>query len=180
MPRWDVHLSFGVMAFIVIFSALLMGSSSGNSLEGYLRTAAFFGIVGLLGGGALVFGSVLPDIDGKGRVRWIVGPVAGAMLFIPPLIGSFRSGGPLGAMEFIEGAGSLLFLLGTAAGYLLLVVPTKHRGILHSKLPGAVYGGIWGAYVFYTASMALDQSMMIGTMGALGYGWHLALDGRLL
>ncbi|MGA1792484.1 MAG: hypothetical protein ACMUHM_00880 [Thermoplasmatota archaeon] len=180
MPRWDVHLSFGLMAFIVIFSALLMGSSDGRSLEGYARAAVLFGIVGLLGGGALVFGSVLPDIDGKGKVRWMVGPAVGALLFVPPLIGTFRSGGPSGAMEFIEGTGSLLFLLGTVVGYLLLLVPTRHRGILHSKWTCAAYGSVWGVYVFYTASMAFDQSMMIGSMGALGYGWHLALDGRLL
>jgi len=180
MPRWDVHLSFGVMAFITILSALLLGSSPESSLVDYIRTAAFFGIVLLLGGGALVFGSILPDIDGRGKVRWMIGPSVGALLFLPPLIGTFRVGGPSEAMGFIAGTGSLLFLLGTAAGYLLLLVPMRHRGILHSKWTGAIYGGLWGGYVFYTASIAFDQSMIIGSMGAVGYGWHLALDGRLL
>ncbi|MBN1390602.1 MAG: hypothetical protein JXA22_08175 [Candidatus Thermoplasmatota archaeon] len=180
MPRWEVHLSFGLMAFVIILSAQMLGSGQGGSLNDLLGTMAFFGIMLLLGGGSLLLGSVLPDIDGRGRVRWMIGPAVGALLFLPPLIGSFGSGGAPEAMAFIRGAGSFIFLSGTALGYLLLAVPKKHRGIWHSNRTGLIFGAAWGAYVFYTASVALDQSLMIGSMGAVGYGWHLALDGKLI
>ena len=85
----------------------------------------------------------------------------------------------MGALGFLAGPGSILFLAGTAFGYLFLLIPKRHRGHWHSTWTGMVYGGIWGIYVFYTASLAADQSMVIGSMGAVGYGWHLALDGKL-
>ena len=179
MPRWDVHISFGLMAFIVLISALLLGARSSSSIAEYIGTVYLFWSLLLLGGGALVLGSVLPDIDGKGKVKWIIGPVIGAMLFIPPLIGSCSSAGTVGALKFLTGPGSFLFLAGTVGGYLFLLVPKRHRGYWHSNWTGMFYGSIWGIYVFSTASLAMDQSLVIGSMGALGYGWHLALDGRL-
>lgn len=178
MPRWDVHISFGLMAFIVLFTALMMGTRS-TSFGEYIGTLNIFWSLLLLGGGAMILGSVLPDIDGKGKVKWIIGPVLGAMISVPPMIGSFGSAGPSGILEYIAGTGSLLFLAGTAAGYMLLLLPKRHRGHWHSNWTGMLYGGMWGAYVFNTAALAIDQSMVVGCMGALGYGWHLALDGRL-
>ena len=179
MPRWDVHISFGLMAFIVFIAALLFGSRSSSSILESLRTVYFLWSLLLLGGGALIVGSILPDIDGKGKVKWIIGPIMGGMLLVPPLIGAYASSGTLGALGFLTGPGSMLFMAGTIFGYLLLLVPKKHRGHWQSNWTGMVYGGIWGVYVFYTASLALDQSLVIGSMGAVGYGWHLALDGKL-
>lgn len=180
MPRCDVHLAFGVMAFVVILSALLLGSGSeGGTVQDHLGALATFGVLLILGGGSLILGSILPDIDGNGRVRWIIGPAVGALLFVPPLIGSFGSGGAVGMMSFVKGTGALTFLFGTAAGYLLLAIPKRHRGLWHSSRMGLLFGAAWCAYVFYTASVALDQSLVIGSMGAVGYGWHLALDGKL-
>ena len=179
MPRWEVHLSIGMMAFLIILSSILLGSGEESEITDHLRRVPLLGVVILLGGGSLVLGSVLPDIDGRGKLRWIMGPMFGAFLFVPPLIGTFRAGGPIETMEFVGGIGSLLFLGGTLAGYLVLLVPSKHRGILHSHWTGVMYGSAWGIYVFYTASLAIEQSLMIGSMGAVGYGWHLALDGKL-
>jgi hypothetical protein len=179
MPRWDVHISFGLMAFIIVISALFFGARGDEGINEMLPILYFFSSIIALGGGALIIGSVLPDIDGKGKIKWIIGPVVGGMLLIPPLIGAFRAGGPIEAMDLITGYGAVLFLSGTIGGYLFLLVPKKHRGIWHSNRTGFAYGLVWGFYVFYTSTLAMDQSIMIGSMGAVGYGWHLALDGRL-
>ncbi len=180
MPRWDVHISFGLMAFIVVLSALVLGARGGETIDDLLSSVYLFSSILVLGGGALVIGSVLPDIDGKGNIKWIIGPVFGGMLLLPLLIGTLRTTGPEAAKELIVGVGSLLFLAGTIGGYLFLLVPKKHRGIWHSNRSGLVFGIAWGIYVFYTSSLAMDQSIVIGSMGSLGYGWHLALDGRLI
>lgn len=180
MPRWDVHISFGLMAFIVILSALFLGAREGSSIWEFLHIIYLFGSILVLGGGALVIGSVLPDIDGKGKIKWVIGPTVGTMLFVPLIIGSLKNEGPMGVIELVKGYGSLVFLVGTISGYLILLIPKRHRGIWHSNRTGIAFGTIWGMYVFYTSSLAMDQSIVIGSMGTLGYGWHLALDGRLI
>jgi hypothetical protein len=180
MPRWEVHLSFGIMALIVLLAGLLLGIWTPGMSIPAMDVITILILVLLLGGGAMIAGSVLPDIDGKGRIRWIIGPVAGSMVIAPPLIGMIRAGGVQAGLDFITGPGSLLFLGTTIAAYLLLVAPKKHRGAWHRTRTGMAFGMIWGSYVWATAAMTIDQSVLIGAMGTLGYGWHLALDGRLI
>jgi len=180
MPRWDVHISFGLMALIVIVSALVLGVGGDVDISQIFDRIYLFSSILLLGGGALIIGSILPDIDGKGKIRPLIGPIVGSMLLIPLVIGALRAGGPQSVIDLIFGYGSVVFMVGTVAGYLFLLIPKKHRGLWHSNKAGLFYGSIWGSYVFFASSLAMDQSVMIGTMGSLGYGWHLALDGRLI
>jgi hypothetical protein len=180
MPKWEVHISFGFMAFIMLLSGMFLGVwSRGGSLP-VVDISSVMVLILLLGGGALMAGSVLPDIDGKGRIRWMIGPIAGAMVIIPPIVGELRAGGFQAGLGFITGPGSILFLAATVAAYLILLVPKKHRGAWHRTRTGMVFGLIWGSYVWATAAMPIDQSVLIGSMGTLGYGWHLALDGKLM
>jgi len=180
MPRWEVHISFGLMAFIVLLAGILLGIWVPGERIPPLDVLTLLILVLLLGGGAMLAGSVLPDIDGKGRIRLMIGPVAGAMALVPPLIGVIRIGGAVAGLDFIMGPGSMLFLGATAAAYLVLLLPKRHRGAWHRTRTAMAFGMIWGSYVWATAAMTIDQSMLIGAMGTLGYGWHLALDGRLM
>ncbi len=180
MPRWEVHLSFGVMAFIVLLAGILLGIWTPGRNIPPLDVITLLILVLLLGGGAMIAASVLPDIDGRGRIRWMIGPVAGAMAIVPPIIGVVRVGGARAGLEFIMGPGSLIFLGATIAAYLILLIPKTHRGAWHRTRTAMAFGTLWGLYVWSTAAMTIDQSMLIGAMGTLGYGWHLALDGRLM
>jgi hypothetical protein len=178
MPRWEVHLSFGMMAFIVILSAAMLGLDivSISSFDSDLIAAA--GSVLLLGGGAMILGSVVPDMDGNGKIRWIIGPLAGVFAVVPPFALAVKERGLSGGMEYIGSGGSLLFLAATAAAYLLLLVPMKHRGIWHRPGTGLFFGVVWGSYVFLNHLLDPASCVMVGAMATLGYWWHLALDGR--
>ena len=137
------------------------------------------GPVFLFGGTALLVGSVLPDVDGRGRIRWIIGPITGCMLFMPALYGSLSSGGYSSALDYVQGRGSLIFLMGTGVSYSSLLVPKKHRGIFHTKRAALLFGALWGAFVMFTAGTPLAGTITIGLMASLGYLWHLSLDGEL-
>ncbi len=180
MPRWEVHLSFGLMAFIVILSALLLGLGAPEDPLIIIEHFEDYGLLLLLGGAALILGSIIPDIDGRGRIRWMIGPVAGAFLFTPPFIGNLRAGGPNAGMDYIGGTGSLLFFGVTVIAYLLLIFPMKHRGLWHRSGTGVVFGILWGAYIFSSGALGPGECIMIGSMATLGHWWHIALDGNFL
>ncbi|MEA3559219.1 MAG: hypothetical protein U9R75_08210, partial [Candidatus Thermoplasmatota archaeon] len=169
MPRWDVHISFGLMAFVTLVSGMVLGMKGSFTLDHLFAIFPIIGPVLLFGGSAVIIGSVLPDIDGRGKVRWIIGPVVGSMLFMPALFGTLSSGNLDSGISFIKGEGSLIFLAGTAVSYSSLIVPKKHRGIFHSPKTGVLFGIIWGAYVLYFAHIPMESAVLIGSMGALGY-----------
>jgi hypothetical protein len=132
-----------------------------------------------LGCAALIMGSVLPDIDGKGRIRWTMGPVLGAFGLIPPFMGRFWAEGPTKAAGFIWNEGARLFLVLTMIGFVLVILPFRHRGWMHSITPGIIFGSTFGSYVFMSTSLGIEGAILVGCLGMLGYLWHLSLDGEL-
>lgn len=179
MPRWEVHLTTGLGASLLISFGLLMGVYDGSGPSGLLTAAGRFLLPLSLGTLALIVGSVLPDLDGRGLVRWFVGPLTGTMALVPPLAGRTSSGSLSLVLDFISGQGARLFLFSCAAGYMLLLVPFKHRGLLHTHRVGLIYGTVWGCYLFIQSFSDPIGPFLGGAMGYLGYSWHLALDGRL-
>lgn len=179
MPRWEVHLSVSLTAVLSIATGFSLGIyQQGITISEIERTFPLIQIL-CLGFAALIVGSVLPDMDGKGRIRWTMGPVLGAFALLPPFLGNFTDRGPLEAFSFVWDEGARLFLILTAAGYLIILLPMKHRGWMHSITPGAVFGTAFGSYVFLSTSLGLEGAVLIGILGILGYLWHLSLDGEL-
>ncbi|MGA1822060.1 MAG: hypothetical protein ACMUIG_06005 [Thermoplasmatota archaeon] len=180
MARWDVHLSFGLLALVVIVSALVFSLFNASKMSGIGEGFGYFYKPIIIGGSALMVGSVLPDIDGKGNIRWIAGPVAGFMAFLPPFLGCFSSLGIMKALEFAASEGAVIFLIFTVSGYLFLLIPMKHRGIMHRTGTAVVFGAVIGIYTAMSALLSIPQVFLVFSMGTIGYWWHLALDGRFI
>jgi len=180
LARWDVHLSFGLLALVVIVSALVFSILNSPALSGIFNTLGYFYQPMLIGGAALIVGSVLPDIDGNGKIRWIAGPVAGVLAVLPPFLGCMSSLGLMEALEFLLHGGAVIFLIFTITGYLFLLIPLKHRGIMHRSGSALVFGALIGIYSSMSALVTIPQAALVFSMGTVGYWWHLALDGRLL
>ncbi|MFO8050985.1 MAG: hypothetical protein R6V01_04725 [Thermoplasmatota archaeon] len=178
MPRWDVHISFGLMAFVTVLSGMVLGAEGNISPAKVPEVLLAFGPVLLLGGGALLLGSVFPDLDGRGNIRWAIGPAVGSMLILPSLHGYLSTWSIREGIGYLRAEGSLIFLLGTAVSYSSLIVPKRHRGALHTMRAGILFGILWGAYVLIFSVLSLESCFLIGAMGSLGYLWHLALDGE--
>lgn len=179
MPRWEVHISFGLMATVTLLTAVVLGLKGDNGLTTAHRAFIDLGPVILFGSAGLMVASVLPDIDGRGRIKWIIGPLVGSMLFLPALYGYMITGDLKDCIGFIRGDGSMIFLLGTAATYSSLVLPRTHRGFFHTKKAATIFGASWGIYIMIIAGMDIQSSLLIGAMASLGYLWHLSLDGEL-
>ena len=180
MARWEVHLSFGLLALVVIVSALIFSLLNASTMSGIGEAVRYFYIPIVIGGSALMVGSVLPDIDGKGNIRWVSGPAAGFMALLPPFLGCFSSLGIFKALEFAASEGAVIFLIFTVAGYLMLLIPMKHRGIMHRRGTALVFGAVIGIYAVLYALLSIPQAILVFSMGTVGYCWHLALDGRFL
>jgi membrane-bound metal-dependent hydrolase YbcI (DUF457 family) len=179
MPGWEVHLSVSLTAVLSIATGFSLGLYQGGlSFTDLEKSFPLIQIL-CLGFTALIVGSVLPDMDGKGRIRWTMGPVLGVFGILPPFMGSFTSEGPIQAFSFLWEEGARLFLVLTAAGYLIILLPMKHRGWMHSITPGAVFGAAFGSYVFISTSLGWEGAVLIAVLGILGYLWHLSLDGEL-
>jgi membrane-bound metal-dependent hydrolase YbcI (DUF457 family) len=130
-----------------------------------------------IGAFSLLVGSILPDIDGKGRIRWIIGPVIGAFALTMMTLKTYVMGGFDGAFSYLADDGALLFLAGTVLGYCSLLLPMRHRGIMH-RIPAAMVFSILCAGAFFLALDPDPERMaMVAAMAFSGYGWHLALDG---
>jgi hypothetical protein len=179
MPRWEVHLTVASMVVLVIATGSALGLYQAGLSTGLLIEASSMFHSLLLGSFALLLGSVLPDLDGKGKIRWTIGPVMGAFALAPPFLGRFSLNGPEDALDFIWNEGSRLFLLLTGLGYLLILVPMKHRGWMHSNTPGLIFGTASASYVLACTSFGIHEAILVGVLGSLGYFWHLALDGEL-
>ena len=179
ISRWDVHISFGALVAVIMVMPAFLASWTGwphlfnTSVLGTLWPAL------LLGASALVVGSVLPDVDGKGKIRWVSGPLLGSMVLLIFLTSYVRSGDLLSIPGFLLGEGALYFTLFTAAGYLLLLLPLKHRGVMHSPRAGIAYGVLFGAFTGIISGLPLALMFISGLFASLGYLWHLALDGRM-
>ncbi len=178
MPRWEVHLTAGLGASVLISFGLFMGAYDRGGLTHIISTAGRYLLPLSMGTLALLAGSVLPDLDGRGRVRWFVGPLAGLMALVPPLAGRTFGGNVSGGLDFLSGPGARLFLFSCAAGYMLLLVPFKHRGFLHTHRAALIFGTVWGSYLLFLSLSDPVGPFFAGAMGYLGYSWHLALDGR--
>jgi hypothetical protein len=169
----------GMAAATLIAFALFLGAYDRGGAEG-LSSASRSHLLPLsMGALALLVGSLLPDLDGRGVVRWFVGPLTGAMALVPPLTGSFMRGSVSSGLRFLSGPGSRLFLFSCSFGYMVLLVPFKHRGRLHTHRAGLVFGLMWGVYLLAFTLFDPLCSFLAGAMGYLGYSWHLALDGKL-
>ncbi len=179
LSRWDVHVSAGLFAVIILFLPFIFVIISNPAPETFYGIASFFLPALILGSLALMVGSVLPDIDGKGNIRWIIGPVLGGMALFPPLLSIVLSKGVASGLSFLISDGALLFLIMTAVGYSLLLLPLKHRGFFHRPIVGITFGLIWCIYLLTCASLTSGLSVLGGAMGSVGYLWHLALDGSL-
>lgn len=175
MPRWDIHIACGIsVSFLYLVSASLPLIGNGDAILSATRSLALPLLIGTM---ALLLGSILPDIDGRGRVRWIIGPIIGAFVLALTTIRAFLMDGMGGAISYLIDDGALLFLIATAAGYASLLVPLSHRGVMH-KAPAALSFALAVAISFMMAIESDLQSVaLVGSMAFSGYGWHLAMDG---
>ena len=179
LSRWDVHVSAGLFVVVILALPFIFVMLSNPYPGTMINIAGFFLPALILGSLALIVGSVLPDIDGKGNIRWIIGPVLGGMAMLPPLTSIILSEGAASGLSFLIADGALIVLFMTIAGYSLLLLPLKHRGFFHRPIVGITFGLIWCVYLLTCASLTSGLSILGGTMGSVGYLWHLALDGSL-
>lgn len=167
------------MALIVIMTGALLGLyQAGLSINNVM--ASFDMIKALaLGSIALILGSVFPDIDGRGKIRWTIAPIMGAFMITPPFIGKTMNGRIMDGLQFLYNDGSRLFLLITFLVFIILFIPMKHRGKVHTPAAGILFGLLFGGYTWFFASLDLFSGGIICIMGIVGYLWHLSLDGEL-
>jgi len=178
LPRWDLHLACGIsVSALCLFSASLpfIGSGTGPIMS-YVRVVALPISIGTF---SLLIGSILPDIDGKGRIRWVIGPVIGAFALIMMAIRSYMLGGPEHALAYIADDGALLFLLTTVLGYGILIIPMKHRGAMHRMTSALAFSLVCMVFFMLALSRDGEAVALVGAMAFSGYGWHLALDGSI-
>lgn len=178
MPRWDLHLACGISVTILyVFCAIfpLLGTAPWP-VDQAIRTVSLPLFIGAF---SLLLGSVLPDIDGKGRVRWIIGPIIGAFALTMMALRAYLTGGVEGSLSYLAEDGALLFLAGTVIGYGSLLLPMRHRGIMHSATTAVVFSLICAAVFLATIDLDLEHGALVGAMAFSGYGWHLALDGSV-
>ena len=179
MSRWEVHLSYGLFALLMLILSIILALIRE---DGWRELGSVLPVITapvLLGGVGLIIGSVVPDVDGRGKIRWIAGPTLGMMILLPPLLGSIEAGGAEEALRFTLGTGAIAFTIGTLAGYLFLLIPLRHQGMIHRPTAAILYGILWGSYAGILSSAPFYHTILIGVMGSVGYLWHLALDGRL-
>jgi len=133
----------------------------------------------LMGAAGLLLASVLPDMDGRGKIRWTMGPVLGIFALAPPVLATLSRDGPYPMLDFVWNPGSRLFLVVCAAGLLLPHLPFKHRGSIHSVPAAFLAGTMWMLYNIHTGFLTTQGSILAGAMVVVGYLWHLSLDGKL-
>lgn len=167
------------MALVVVMTGALLGFFQSGGFPSIEKGSFHFIIAILLGSMAFLFGSVLPDIDGKGRIRWTIGPVCGMFVMLPPVIADSISGGPMSGLDLLWNEGVRLFFVFTLIGTLLALIPMKHRGSMHSIRTGTILSSIWGCYIWLSTSLSWRLCLLIVLMGLVGYLWHLSLDGKL-
>lgn len=176
MPRWDLHIACGIsvtVLYVLCASFPFLGSHPGSLMDGFNVLALPLSI----GAFSLLVGSILPDIDGRGRIRWVIGPVIGALALTMTTADSYLDDGITGALSHLGDDGALLFLAGTAIGYGSLLVPMRHRGAMHGIPAAAVFSIACAAAFLLIIGPIYPQGALVGAMAFSGYGWHLALDG---
>lgn len=168
------------MTVILIDSSVLFAMIGSKSIVTVGPVIDFFLLPLLIGSLISIFGSVLPDIDGKGNIRWIIGPVVGSFAFFPPFLTELKNGGLWGGIRFVGEGGSALFLVSTLFGYLFLLIPMKHRGMMHDPRMAGMFGAVVFTYLSVMSPLTILQSLLVGILALMGYLWHLALDGKLI
>lgn len=179
MPRWEVHLSVASMALLVVITGAILGLyQSGLSLHDLGSIIPFISAL-VFGSMAFLLGSVLPDIDGKGKIRWTAGPILGSFVLLPPLLWKISEGDLTESFDLLWGPGVRYFFVFTLIGTVLALLPMKHRGRIHTIQFGAILASAWGIYIWSTTSLGLEFCILVGAMGLIGYLWHLSLDGKV-
>ena len=127
MPRWEVHLSAASMALVVVLTGAVLGFYQSGIYPWNSPSLIPFVTALIFGSMAFLLGSVLPDIDGRGRIKWTIGPILGSFVMLPPVVGRTLSGNIISGLEHLWTEGARLFLIFTLIGFLLALLPMKHR-----------------------------------------------------
>jgi len=182
MPGWKAHLwfgIFGVFPLILVFSVLLLLYPTSRI---YLAPQVpLFSTMGLLLSISLslsiIFGSLLPDLDGGGKITVYIPPFFGGYaLFLFYVSQYFHKCGIL----HLEINGVLtpliIFTVATLLSYGLLFLPKKHRGRLHHPMTAIVFGGLWalGHSLFWCLNGY--SALLLFVVASYGYSLHLILD----
>jgi len=178
MPRWEFHLTCGLFAAVLLGGVAIAGIADPSMEVSILRAKQVLpaSIVGSL---SLILGSVLPDVDGRGKIRWAIGPVVGALVIAPFSMASFLIDGLSGLYDYLTTEGAMTFTALTIGGYMALLVPMRHRGRLHDISSALAFGIVMSLLCIIAPGWGFQQSLAVGCFAFTGYAWHLALDGRL-
>ncbi|NJE30054.1 metal-dependent hydrolase [Thermococcus sp. 18S1] len=173
MPNYDVHVLSGVVSYPVIVAAAGLAAAHGAPLA--LTTMAL-----VLGYAFYVLGSDLPDMDHPNALihrgtKPIVSVVVGGAVYVNAA-GSINVGEPWlnTAVEW-----GIAVLAAVIAWFAFTWMMPKHRGIVHSFLFAAVYGGLAFVLVEYGLNMTTGEGLYVGFAAFSGYVLHLLLDGEL-
>ncbi len=171
MPNYEVHVLSGIITYPI---AVLVGFL----LKAYLKIPMeITSIAMVLGYAFYVLGSDLPDMDHPDALihrgtKPIVSVAVGSAAFLwgrglvnlnPEWLNPVVAWG-IGAVA------------GLIAWYLFTVIMPKHRGIIHSLLFAAIYGGLAFLLVEYGLGFSAGEGLFVGLSAFLGYTLHLLLD----
>lgn len=173
MPNYDVHVLSGIASYPVIVAAAGLAAAHGAPLA--LTTIAL-----VLGYAFYVLGSDLPDMDHPNALihrgtKPIVSVVVGGAVYVNAA-GSINVGEPWLNMAVEWG---IAVLAAVIAWFAFTWMMPKHRGIVHSFLFAAVYGGLAFVLVEYGLNMTTGEGLYVGFAAFSGYVLHLLLDGEL-
>lgn len=174
MPNYDVHVLSGIVSYPVIVAAAGLATAHGAPLA--LTTMAL-----VLGYAFYVLGSDLPDMDHPEALihrgtKPIVSVAVGSAVFI-------WAHGHTQPFQEAWMNSTFAWLLGAVGGlgawYGFKAIMPKHRGIVHSLLFAAVYGGLAFVLVEYGLNMTRGEGLYVGFAAFSGYVLHLLLDREL-
>jgi membrane-bound metal-dependent hydrolase YbcI (DUF457 family) len=164
MPRWEVHISVASMALVVIITGCVLGILGPDLNVKVDSIPLDFMIAMGLGSMGFLLGSVLPDIDGKGKVRWTIGPMIGAFAIIPPVIHHLQVSNLLEAIQYLWDYGTRSFFIFTLVSLVFALFPKKHRGWFHSIQAGMVLSTVWGGYIWWVTGLEVHYIILIIAM----------------
>nr|WP_206204865.1 metal-dependent hydrolase [Thermococcus sp. MV11] len=163
----------GVLSYPVAVALAGLLADHGAPLE--LSTMAL-----IIGYAFYVLGSDLPDMDHPNALihrgtKPIVSVAAGGAVYTN-IAGSIDLGQPWlnTAVEWVVAA-----LAGVMAWFAFTWLMPRHRGIVHSLLFAAIYGGLAFLMVEYGLGMRTGEGLFVGLSAFLGYTLHLLLDGSV-
>ncbi|HDD59950.1 MAG: metal-dependent hydrolase [Thermoplasmata archaeon] len=181
MPDWREHIMGGLITLfavlaVSIFSALLsprelmvVPGVRLTDLRGFLLfTSMALGIL---------MGSLLPDMDGGGKVSLYLSPFLGAYSLFLLSTASLYSKSARTPLFYTNLTGYLLtFTTFTVISYGLLFIPKKHRGFMHRPVAAPVYGILWMLFHLLFWPMRPVEMLLPLAGATLGYSIHLMMD----